>query len=215
MSSRFALIAVATIVGLATSIVGVAAGSRLNDIPSKGFEKFAPLKPGLYQPSLFAPPARFSVRDANWNGAQWVTDGYHVVVLSWRAHNGGWEMHSAPASKESALSTLHRLETERATGPVGINIRPAVAVTISGFHGWQFDGTVSGRYHHTFVPFLGTNGSKPDNSDRLAHGTAFRIVVLNVRSKVIFFEIDSDAPNQDPRMVSDATKMIRSLVFPS
>jgi hypothetical protein len=215
MWSRAALGSVAAIVGIGASIAGVAAGRGLNDIP-KGFAKFAPLKSGLYQASLFEPPARFSIPDANWNGAQWVKNGYHVVVLSWRAHNGGWEMHSAPAAKESAPSALHRLETERAAGSnVGMKIRPAVAVTIGGFRGWQFDGTVIGRFGHTFVPFLGTNGSKADNGDRLAHDTAFRIIVLSVRGKVIFSEIDSDAPKQDPVLLSEATKIIHSLAFPS
>lgn len=211
---KVGVVLVSAMVGFAASVVSVAAGGGIRDVP-KGFEKFAPLKPGVYQASLFAPSARFSVSDARWKGAQWVTDGHDVVVLSWRAHNGGWEMHSASDSTESAASTLHRLRTERATGPVGIRVGPAVPVIVGGFHGWQFDGTVTGRYHHTFVPFVGTNRTKPDNSDRIAHGRAFRIVVLSVRSKVIFFEIDSDSVKQDPVMLAQATKMIHSLAFPS
>jgi len=123
----------AALVVVTGSVVGGASGRGLKDIP-KGFEKFAPLKPGLYQLSLSDPTVRFSIPDASWNGAQWVKNGYHVVVLSWRKHEGGWEMHTAPASKESGVSTLHRLETERAAGPnVGMEIRPAVSVTIGGF----------------------------------------------------------------------------------
>jgi hypothetical protein len=198
---------------LTVALAAVAAARSTSDVP-KGFEKFAPLTPGVYQPSLFTPVARFTVSNTKWNGAQWIEHGHHVVVVSWRAHNGGWEMHSTPTSTESALSTLHRLRTERASGAVGISVRPVIAVTIGGFHGSQFDGVVTGRYHHTFVPFLGVNGSKPDNSDRIAHGRAFRTIVLDVRGKVVFFEMDSDAPTQDPIMVADATKMIRSLTFP-
>ena len=44
---------------------------------------------------------------------------------------------------------------------------------------------------------------------------AFRIIVLNVRGKVIFFEIDSDrTPTQDPELLADAMKIIHSLKFP-
>jgi hypothetical protein len=208
---RLAALSVSVIVGF-TGMAAAVAGVRA-DLP-KGPASFAPLKPGVYQPSLFVPPVRLSVPDTNWRGAQWVTGGHRIVVLSWKAHNGGWEMHSTPGSTETAAALAHRLRTERAGGAsVGISTRPAVAITVGGFHGWQFDGNVIGRYGHTFVPFQGVNGGKPDNGDRLAHGVAFRIIVLQVGKNVIFVEIDSDAATQDAAMVGESMKMIRSLKF--
>jgi hypothetical protein len=198
---------------LALSGAAVAVSGTLLDLP-KGFLKFAPLKPGVYQPSLFSPQARFTVPDGRWNGVQWQRDGHDVVVVAWKAGHGGWEMHATPSSTESAPSTLHRLETERAAGTdVGIQITPAVAVTIGGVHGWQFDGTVIGRFGHTWVPFEGVNGGKPDNGDRLAHGVAFRVIVLNVHGHVVFFETDSDATQQSPVAFAASMKMIHSLRF--
>jgi hypothetical protein len=60
----------------------------------------------------------------------------------------------------------------------------------------QFDGTVPGTYGHTFV-------------------YAFRLFVLDVHGKVVFVEIDSDAPAQDPALLGDAMKILRSLRFTS
>jgi hypothetical protein len=207
---RMAVVATAV---LALSGAAAAVSGTLLDLP-KGFLKFASLKAGVYQPSLFSPHARFTVPDGRWNGAQWVKQGHEIVVLAWKAHNGGWEMASTPGSTESAAHTLHRLETERASGTsVGIQINPAVAASIGGFHGWQFDGTVIGRFGHTWVPFEGVNGGKPDNFDRIAHGVAFRVIVLDVRGRVVFFEIDSDSPSQEPLAFAASMKMIHSLRF--
>jgi hypothetical protein len=211
MSERRMVVAAVAVLAVSGAATGTA--GALLDLPI-GFLKFAPLKPGVYQPSLFSPSARFTVPDGRWNGAQWVKDGHGVVVLSWKAHNGGWEMHSTPSSTQSTAATLHRLETERAAGTnVGIQISPAVAVTFGGFHGWQFDGTVIGKYGHTWVPFQGVNGGKPDNGDRTAHNVAFRIIVLDVHGHAIFFEIDSDSPQQEPVAFAASMKMIHSLRF--
>lgn len=211
MSARRMVVTVMAV--LAVSGAATAAAGALLDLPM-GFLKFAQLKPGAYQPSLFSPSARFTVPDNRWNGAQWVKDSHEIVTLAWKAHHGGWEMAATPASKESSIHTLHRLETERAAGTnVGIQISPAVAVSIGSFHGWQFDGTVIGRYGHTWVPFEGVNGGKPDNFDRIAHGVAFRVIVLTVHGHVVFFEIDSDSPTQEPVAFAASMKMIRSLRF--
>jgi hypothetical protein len=202
-----------------TSVVGHATAGGPPDI-AKASTKFAPLKAGpTYQASLFAPPIRVTLPDSKWLGGQWTNHGYDLIVLAWRPHGGGIMIISAPGSTQSAATTLHRLETERATGPaVGISIQPAVAVMVAGFRGRQFDGTVTGQYGHTFVPFSGQAGgasSTAGDHDRLGKGKAFRILVLNVRGKVIFFETDSDAPTQDPALVADATKIIHSLKFPN
>ena len=204
-----------------TTVAAVASarGASPNDIPAKGFEKFAPVAPGLYLASLFAPPLRMTIPDAKWNGAQWVKDGYDTVDLAWKGHIGDFRMTSAPGSTQSAAKTLSRLRTERADSTnVGITVHPTVAVTIAGFPGQQFDGSVTGQYGHTFVPFSGKSGGSSNSvgdHDRLPQNSAFRIIVLNVRGKVIFFEIDSGrVPTQDPNLLTDATKIIHSLRFP-
>jgi hypothetical protein len=207
---------VLSILVLATGATRAVAGAT-TDLP-RGFEKFAPLKPGVYEASLFAPATRVTIRDASWNGAQWVKGGDDTIALAWRAHNGGLVMISAPGSTQSAATTLHRLRTERADGPVGMTVQPTVAAKVAGYSGQQFDGVVTGQYGHTFVPFSGKSGgasSSAGDHDRLARNTAFRIIVLNVRRKVLFLEIDSDAPTQDPRLLTDATAVIASLKFPA
>ena len=48
------------------------------------------------------------------------------------------------------------------------------------FTGQQFDGVVTGKYGHTFVPFSGKSGGASGSSgdhDRLPQGSAFRIIV--------------------------------------
>jgi hypothetical protein len=200
----------------AACLAGLATAAGSADLP-QGFEKFAPLRPGVYKASLFTPHATMTIPSTRWNGAQWVKRGADVIALSWRAHNGGIAMISAPASTQSAATTLQRLRSERATGPnVGVDLEPTVAVTIGGFRGTQFDGTVTGKYGHTFVPFSGKSSGASNSfgdHDRVPDGDAFRIIVLDIRGKVIFFEIGSDAANQDPVMLAEAMKFIRSLRF--
>jgi hypothetical protein len=207
---------VLSILVLATGVTRAAAGAPA-DLP-KGLEKFAPLKTGVYEASLFVPAIRLTIRDASWDGAQWAKGGDDTIALAWRAHHGGLVIISAPGSTQSAAATLNRLRTERASGPVGMTAQPTVAAKVAGYPGQQFDGVVTGRYGHTFVPFSGKSGaasSSAGDHDRLARNTAFRIIVLNVRGKVLFLEIDSDAPTQDPRLLADATAVIASLTFPT
>jgi hypothetical protein len=47
----------------------------------------------------------------------------------------------------------------------------------------------------------------------LPKGTAFRIIVLDVRGKVVMFEIDSDSGLNDA-FVARVTKVLGSLRFP-
>jgi hypothetical protein len=218
MTSRLVLLLTPAILSVASFIGGAAAVGGPSDIP-KGFEKFAPLKPGLYQASLFAPPLRVTIPDASWNGAQWVKGGYDTFDLAWRAHIGDLRMTSASGSTHSVATTLNRLRTERADGPnVGMTLEPTVAVKIAGFSGQQFDGVVTGQYGHTFVPFSGKSGgasSSAGDHDRLPQDAAFRIIVVDVRGKVIFFEIDSGrVSTQDPDLLADAMKIIHPLRFP-
>jgi hypothetical protein len=100
-----------------------------------------------------------------------------------------------------------------------MTVGPVVAVTIAGFPGKQFDGIITGRYGHTFVPFSGpssgASGAAGDH-DRLPRNTAFRIIVLNVRGKQIFFELDhGDKKGRfDPGFLAAAMRLVRASKFP-
>ena len=185
----------------------------------KSQTRFSALKPGVtYQASLFAPPVQVTAPDFNWRGAQYVSHGYYWVILAQRPPaRGGIVLISAPQSRQSAATTLHRLETERADIPaVGISVEPAVAVAIGGFGGEQFDGIVTGQYGHTFVPFSSLSSAASSSAGdhiRLPKGTAFRIIVLDVRGKVVVFEIDSDSGLNDA-FVARVTKVLALLRFP-
>jgi hypothetical protein len=186
----------------------------------KSATRFAPLQPHvMYQASLFSPELQITAPDGNWQGAQFVSHGYAWVILPQRPPNrGGVAMISAPRSTQSAATTLHRLQTERADVPaVGITTRPAHAVTIGGFRGQQFDGTVTGRYGHTFVPFSSSSGGASSSAGdhlRLGNGKAFRIVVLNVRGKPVVFEIDADSATLDSSFLTQVTNLLALLRFP-
>jgi hypothetical protein len=81
-------------------------------------------------------------------------------------------------------TTVHRLQTERASGDrVGIKIATTVNVRIDGFAGKQFDGIVTGKYGHTFVPFSGASpgaSSSVGDHNRFPYNDPFRIVVVAV-----------------------------------
>jgi hypothetical protein len=101
-----------------------------------------------------------------------------------------------------------------------MTIGPTVTVRLAGFPGKQFDGTVTGQYGHTFVPFSGSSSgasSSAGDHDRLPRNTAFRIIVLNVRGKPIFFELDhGDKQGRfDPGFLPPATQLVRALKFPT
>jgi hypothetical protein len=214
------------VVGVACCLAAVAGASyaalaaATPQLP-KGVEKFEPLKAGPYQASLFSPAVQLTIPDAKWNGAQWVKGSIHAIVLprSLKVDAGGIQILSAPGSTLSASKVLQRLRTERATGPnVGMTVKPTVAVKIAGYAGQQFDGLVTGTFGHTFVPFSGKSGDasiSAGDHDRLPRQTAFRIIVLDVSGKVVFFEIDSGGkvPTQAPGVLTDAMKILRSLKF--
>jgi hypothetical protein len=208
---------IGTVCVLAVAVGAASAAGPPDLLKSK--TRFPALRPGVtYQASLFAPAIRVTAPDANWGGGQFVSQGYDWVVLAQRPpRRGGVVLVSAPQSTQSAATTLHRLETERADIPaVGISVEPAVPVTIDGFRGKQFDGTVTGQYGHTFVPFSGkSSGASSSAGDhiRLPKGTAFRIIVLDVRGKVVVFEIDSDT-GLDDAFVARVTKVLALLRFP-
>jgi hypothetical protein len=215
---RRAVVLVALAVTAITA--GRATATSPPDIVHSSNGNFGPLTAGTtYQATLFAPSIRLVPPGAGWTGAQFTSHGYDWIVLTW--HNGGCLcMISAPALAQTFARTIQRLRTERTTGAVGMSVGPVVAVTIAGFPGKQFDGTVTGRYGHTFVPFSGSSsGASSSSGDhlRLPRNTAFRIIVLSVRGKQIFFELDhGDKKGRfDPGFLPAATQLVRALTFPT
>jgi hypothetical protein len=207
-------------VAATTIAAGRATATSPPDIARSSNGHFEPLKAGTtYQATLFAPSTRVVPPGAGWAGAQHRSHGYDWIVLTW--HDAGCVcMISAPASTQTFARTVQRLRTERTTGPVGMTVGPVVAVTIAGFPGKQFDGTVTGQYGHTFVPFSGASSgasSSAGDHDRLPRNTAFRIIVLNVRGKQIFFELDHGEKRGrfDPGFLAVATQLVRALKFPT
>jgi hypothetical protein len=216
VSTRGLLMLLIVACGLAVNSASATTGGSVLDL-LKSSTRDASLKPGVaYQGSLFAPHVRIIPPESGWRGHQWIDHGYNWFNIS--RQNGGIAVVSAPASKQSAATTLHLLETERAdSAAVGISIQPQVGVTIGGFRGWQFDGTATGQYGHTFVPFSGharTARESAGDKRHYDHGKAFRIIVLDVRGKPLVFLIDSDAPKIDLNFSDAAEKLIKLLRFP-
>jgi hypothetical protein len=195
---------------------GPAAGSGALDL-LKSSKRDAGLQPQVpYQASLFAPHVSITAPTAGWRGHQWLDHAYDWFSVS--RPNGGIAVVSAPASAQSAATTLHLLETERAdSAAVGVATQPQVTVTIGGFRGWRFDGVATGQYGHTFVPFSGhSRGARESAGDKrhYDHGKAFRIIVLDVRGKPVVFFLDSDAPTLDLNFTTFAAKLLALLRFP-
>jgi hypothetical protein len=214
MRSAVLLVAAAA----AALAVGYAGATGPPELVHSSNGKFEALKAGTtYQARSFAPAIRLVPPGSGWSGAQFTTHGYDWVVLTW--HNNGCVcIISSPASTQTLARTVQRLRTERVTGPVGMTVGPVVAVTVAGFRGTQFDGIVTGRFGHTFVPFSGSSSgasSSAGDHDRLPHHTPFRIIVLDVRGKPVFLELDHGKRRFDPGFLAAATKLVHALEFPS
>jgi hypothetical protein len=196
---------------------GAAIGAGKVDL-LKSSTRDATLKPQVpYGASLFVPRVRITAPAAGWRGHQWVEHAYDWFNVSHTT--GGIVAVSAPSSTQSAATTLHLLETERAdSAAVGITVQPQVAVTIGGFRGWRFDGVATGQFGHTFVPFSGhSRASRESAGDKrhYDHGKAFRIIVLDVRGKAVVLFLDSDAPTIDLNFSQAAAKLLALLRFPN
>ena len=211
--------AVPLVAAAATAIVaGYAGATGPPDLVHSSSGKFESLTTGTtYQASSFAPALRLVPPGSGWSGAQFTSHGYDWIVLTWH-DNGCVCIISSPASTQTFVRTVRRLRTERVTGAVGMTVGPVVAVNVAGFGGMQFDGTVTGRFGHTFVPFSGPASgasSSAGDHDRLPHDTPFRIIVLNVRGKPVFLELDHGKGRFDPGFLAAATKLVHGLEFPS
>jgi hypothetical protein len=90
-------------------------------------------------------------------------------------------------------------------------------VTIAGFSGFQFDGTVTGRLH-VFIPFTPHSRRARFYGDafELGKGAIFRIIVLQVRTKTLVAFIEPvDLPEgQFPAFLAKADGILQSLEFP-
>jgi hypothetical protein len=215
------LVASLSVVAVAVA-TGLAIGGSTPDL-LKSRTSNAALRPGAaYRASLFAPAVRITAPERGWRGNQYVSRGYDWLQLGWTSvdgtSGGGIRVLSAPRSTQSAATTLHLLETERADSPlVGLEIEHTNSVKVGGFKGQRFEGTVTGQYGHTFVPFSGhSRAAAKFAGDHVKYqlGKAFRIIVLDVGRRPVVFFIDSDGATIDLNFTAATAKLLKLLRFP-
>jgi hypothetical protein len=199
------------------ALVEVAFASPTREL-ARSATKSAPLAAHVtYAASEFAPRVAITPPEAGWGGRQYVSHGYDWVVVDRRT--GGVGMVSAPASHQSAQTTLQLLETTRAdTAAVGIRITSRGVTTVAGRRSHEFSGVATGTFGHSFTPFSGQSaGNGEARGDRVHydHGKAFRIVVADVHGHAVVFFIDSDAAALDPTFSAAADRLLAALRFPA
>jgi hypothetical protein len=118
MKPLLALLSVVAVVLAAGSAIGSSTPELL-----KSRARNSALNPGTtYGASLFTPAVRITSPDRGWRGNQCVSRGYDWLELGWTSvdgtSRGGIRVLSDPRSTQSAPTTLHKLETERADSPL-------------------------------------------------------------------------------------------------
>jgi hypothetical protein len=191
----------------------------------------SPLRAGVTYEAKRAFPIvlRLTPPDGSWSGAQWKTSarGRH----SKKPPFFGWVGAVQTPETQGALSRgavtiiASYTRTRSATATVsylrtrghGVAYEPISHVTVGGFSGIQFDGTITAR-QHTFIPFTPQSRKARFYGDafELGKGTVFRIIVLQVRAKtlVVFIDPVSLSPDQFPALLAKADIILQSLKFP-
>lgn len=128
--------------------------------------------------------------------------------------HGAIDLVTSYTRTRSATVTATQLRTP---GHGAATYGPISHVTLGGFPGIQFDGTVTGKFHD-FIPFS-PHSRKPRfyaDSFELGHGGVFRIIVLQVRAKtvVVFIEPVDLPQGQFPAFLAKADTILQSLKFP-
>jgi len=201
-------------------VAATAAGAAPELVKSR---KAAAMTNGVvYQASLFSPQVLIKTTATGWEGGQYVARDYHWLQLVYRGNDpdrgGGMSIVSAPGSKQSVLTTIQLLHTERASSPnVGIQAGPIVDVTLHGVPAKQFDGMVTGPGGHTFVPFSGrSTGSSEAAGDhfKFLKDDLFRIIVCSIRGRPLVLFLDSGgAPQLNAEFLREATRIVNAMRF--
>lgn len=190
--------------------------------------KLIALKAGVtYQASKLPLALRVTAPDATWLGAQWKSSarGEHSTkppFFGWVWLSDSFE-NSAPQGLIQILTSYTRTTSVAATvrnlrtRGHGATYQSTSPVTLNGFGGIQFDGTIVGR-SHTFIPFTAKQNIARFYGDatRFDKGEVFRIIVLNVRHKTVVIWITTALlpPADFPIFLAKANTVLKSLKFP-
>jgi hypothetical protein len=192
--------------------------------------KVAPLRRGVtYQANRSFPIAlRLTPPDESWSGAQWKTSAHGF--FSKKPPFFGWiDAAQAPTQGAEPLGAIVMVtsytRTRSATATAtylrtrghGATYEATSHVTVAGFFGLQFDGTIVAK-EHAFIPFTPQSRSARFYGDAfyLGKGAVFRIIVLQVRTKTVVLFISNEGlpPDQFPAFLAKADNLLQSLKFP-
>jgi hypothetical protein len=209
-------------------IVAVCAAASASGAPPdllKSKKDSAPMTVGVtYQASLFVPHVLIKTTEGGWQGGQHASKSYRWLQLVFRGNDpkrgGGMNIVSAPRSHQLAAKTIATLRTERAASAnVGIHAGPVVHVTWAHTPALQFDGTVTGPFGHTFVPFSGkSSGASEDAGDHIKflRGDVFRVIVTTIHGTPVVFFLDSGgAPQLNTAFLRAAARIVNAMKFTS
>ena len=103
-------------------------------------------------------------------------------------------------------------------GGTEVSYKPQTAVSVGGFSGVRFDGEMIGKNEYEFFPFTSPHRAKGDHPDGIymEPGWVFRIIVLNVRGRVVVIYINNVTlpASRFPAFLVKANVILRSLRFP-
>lgn len=178
-----------------------------------------PLRAGVtYRASAFPLALRLTPPDGSWGGAQWKSErlgfrGGGRPYFGWVAvgkTRGMIVIETAYARTPSLASVVANLRT-RGHGATLEQTSPA---KLAGFSGIQFDGEVVGR-NHVFVPFSPPPANHFQDAYFLDQGETFRVIVLNVRGKVVVVFVESGelSPEQFPAFLTQADRILAKVRF--
>jgi len=228
--SLSSLVAAAWVVGAgATSTTVVPLPTSNLPLPQGG--KASPLRAGVtYEAKRAFPIAlRLTPPDASWSGAQWKTSarGPHSKKPPFFGWVGAVQTPETPGAVPlgaiDIVTSYTRTRSAAATASYlrtrghGATYEPISHVTVAGFSGLQFDGTITGK-EHNFIPFTPQSRNARFYGDpfELGKGSTFRIIVLQVRTKTVVAFIEPAGLPQDqfPAFLTKVDKVLQSLKFP-
>jgi hypothetical protein len=216
-------------------VVGAAGGGTpVRDIPQSYLFTagggLTPMKAGTtYGASLFPIPIRVTP-SGGWAAAQWKSG--RTYFRGGPPPNYGW-VHighgtGVPRGLISIMTAYTHTPSVAATVNVlrtrghGASYEATVPVTVAGFAGSQFDGSIVGAKNfdhigHYFIPFSPKSTAAKYYPDEYGvYGDAFRVIVLDVRQRTVVIYIEDPADSTSlPGFLKQADTILRSLMFPA
>jgi hypothetical protein len=221
------MVAVTGCVAVSQAVTAATPQLPVNNLVSQA-GKLIPLKAGVtYQASKLPLALRVTPPDASWLGAQWKSSarGEHSTkppFFGWAwlsdsfengAPQGLIQILTSYTRTPSVASTVRNLRTRGH----GATYQPTSPISLNGFGGIQFDGTIVGK-SHTFIPFTPIQNIARFYGDatHFDKGEVFRIIVLNVRHKTVVIWITTALlpPADFPIFLTKANAILKSLKFP-